>query len=942
MTEYKDTLNLPKTDFPMKANLAQREPELLARWQKMDLYQRLQDLGKDLPKFILHDGPPYANGEIHLGHVVNKVLKDLITKSKRLSGFDAPYVPGWDCHGLPIELNVERKLGKAGLHISAKDFRTACRRYAKEQVEIQSQAFQRLGILGEWQNPYLTMDPSYEAGVIRVLGKIAERGHIDRRYKPVHWCSECRSALAEAEVEYIDRESPAIDVLFKVIDPAAMLARCEAVGQAHIAHQVDVVIWTTTPWTLPANQAVAVHPDLDYVIFSCYIKQRFCTLMIGEDLLHSFIQRVDANDIQTIARVKGHKLELLTLQHPFCHRHVPLVLSKHVTTDVGTGCVHIAPAHGQDDYEVGLKYNLPVDHEVMADGHFEPEASIVGGMYVFDANRAILEILAIQDDLLHSGRLTHSYPHCWRHKKPLIFRGTPQWFVSMEQEHLRQATLAAIKKISWIPEWGQARITDMVTKRPDWCISRQRNWGVPIPFFIHKDTNALHPKSNELLEKVAELVAERGVDAWFDLDPHTLLGSSAVDYDKLSDTLDVWFDSGSSFACVLQQRPELRFPADVYVEGSDQYRGWFHTSLLAAIAATGQAPYKQVLTHGFTVDAQGRKMSKSLGNVISPDKIMKTLGADILRLWVASTDYRGEITVSDEIFNRTADIYRRIRNTARFLLSNLNDFNPATDLVDSDKLLSLDAWAIDKALHLQQELIHAYDDYQFHTVCQKIHHFCSVDMGSFYLDIVKDRQYTTKENSVARRSAQTAMYHILEALVRWLAPILSYTAEEIWQYIPHQQSESIFFETWYTGLYPAHDADVMGQAYWHEIIRIRDAVNKQIEVARNAQRVGSGLEANVTLYCSSALFDLLSKLGDELRFVLITSTVKLVARDTPPKTASATGINGLSIIIKASSSPKCARCWHRLESVGQDKSHPELCSRCIDNVDGQGETRCFA
>lgn len=942
MTDYKSTLNLPNTDFPMKASLAEREPQLLAHWKTLGLYQRLQEIGKNRPKFIMHDGPPYANGELHLGHVVNKVLKDMITKSKTLSGFYAPFVPGWDCHGLPIELNVEKKLGKAGLYISPKSFRDACREYAKSQVEIQSVSFQRLGVIGDWENPYLTMNPKYEANVIRVLGNILKQGHLERRYKPVHWCTACLSALAEAEVEYIDKESPAIDVKFKVIDPATLLSRCENLVAAHVAHEIDVVIWTTTPWTLPANQAVAVNPDLNYVLFSCQITGEFCTLLVAEDLLIAFTQRVDATDIVEIAHVKGSKLEHLELQHPFCHRHVPIVFGGHVTTETGTGCVHIAPAHGQEDYEVGLKYNLPVDHEVMADGHFEPEASIVGGMYVFDANRSIMEILSIQNNLLHTTRLTHSYPHCWRHKKPLIFRGTPQWFVSMDKDGLRERTLQEIKKVKWMPEWGEARIRDMVAKRPDWCISRQRNWGVPIPFFIHKDTNKLHPDSAELLEKVAKLVEKGGVDAWFELEPKSLLGNSSVDYVKISDTLDVWFDSGSSFFCVLQQRPELAFPADLYAEGSDQYRGWFHTSLLASVATNGHAPYKQVLTHGFTVDAQGRKMSKSLGNVIAPEKIMKTLGADILRLWVASTDYRGEITVSDDIFNRTADIYRRIRNTARFLLANLAGFNAKKDMVSPDKLLSLDTWAVNRALHVQQEVIQAYDDYQFHHACQKIHHFCSVDMGSFYLDIIKDRQYTTQADSLPRRSAQTAMYHIIQGLVRWLAPVLTFTAEEIWRHIPHQAGDSVFFDVWYQGLTNANEASDMGQAYWHEVTRVRDAVNKQLEIARNERIIGSGLEAEVVLYCNQGLFDLLSKLGDELRFVLITSTASLEKTETPPTEAVSTEIPGLSMLIRASSHTKCARCWHRKDSVGQSSSHPELCSRCIENVDGQGEKRCFA
>jgi isoleucyl-tRNA synthetase len=890
----------------------------------------------------LHDGPPYANGDIHLGHAVNKILKDVVVKSKTLSGFDAPYIPGWDCHGLPIELNVEKKLGKAGLHIKAKDFRQACRDYAKQQVAAQSASFQRLGVLGDWEHPYLTMDYKFEANIIRTLGQIFTNGHIHRGYKPVHWCIECGSALAEAEVEYEDKTSPAIDVAFKVVDPKALLDRCNVIAEAHMAHDIAVVIWTTTPWTLPANQAVAVSPDLEYVLLTGQLAGRLRCVIVAEPLVESFVRRCDMIDCTEIATISGRQLEGVVLQHPFYNRKVPVILGTHVTTDTGTGAVHIAPAHGQEDYEIGLRYGLSVDHAVMSNGCFQPEAPLVGGMSVFKANDTIIETLILQDSLLHQSKITHSYPHCWRHKTALIFRGTPQWFVSMEQKQLRQKALAAITHIAWIPEWGQARIADMIGKRPDWCISRQRNWGVPIPFFIQKDSGELHPDSLAILERVATRVEQEGIDAWFDTAPEEFLGKDAAFYDRLTDTLDVWFDSGVSFECVLKQRPELHFPADLYLEGSDQHRGWFQTSLLAAVAATGEAPYKQVLTHGFTVDAQGRKMSKSLGNGVEPEKVIKNLGADILRLWVASTDYRGEIAGSDEILKRTADVYRRIRNTARFLLANLAGFDPKTDSVPADKLLSLDAWAVERALHVQDEVKQAYNDYQFHQVCQRIHHFCSVDMGSFYLDIIKDRQYTTQENSLARRSAQTAMYNIIEALTRWLAPILSFTAEELWQYIPGERVASVLLSEWYTGLFATESTTHMGQTYWHEIIRLRDAVNKQLEIARNANLIGAGLEAEVTLYCDTPIYNLLAQLEDELRFVLITSTAKLIEVKAAPADAAATEIAGLWVNITPSKHTKCARCWHRLESVGQDALHPELCNRCVVNVAGTGEQRRFA
>lgn len=941
MSLYKDTLNLPQTDFPMKANLANREPEMLSYWASLDLYQRLRKKGQGRPTFILHDGPPYANGDIHLGHAVNKILKDIIVKAKTLSGFDAPFVPGWDCHGLPIELNVEKKMGKAGLHISPKQFRAACREYAKEQVNRQSIAFQRLGVLGDWDSPYLTLDPEFEANVIRTLADILAQGHIERGYKPVHWCTECGSALAEAEVEYADKESPAIDILFRVVVPADLLNKAEILAPAHVAHEINCVIWTTTPWTLPANRAVAINPEEDYIIFSTHIGQRFCTLLVAEPLLQSFLNRMNASETVEIARIRGKALEGLLVQHPFYHRQVPLVLGEHVTMDTGTGCVHIAPAHGQEDYEVGLQYQLSVDHEVLGNGHFQADTPIVGGLYVFDANAPIIEMLGIQQTLLHQSKIIHSYPICWRHKRALIFRGTPQWFMSMEKRGLRTAVLKAIETVRWMPEWGQARISDMIAKRPDWCLSRQRNWGVPIPLFIHKDKATLHPDTPALMRKVADKVAEGGIDAWFDLDSHELLGSQAAEYDKLQDTLDVWFDSGSSFNAVLNQRPGLHSPADLYLEGSDQYRGWFHTSLLTSMAWNGQPPYKAVLSHGFTVDPQGRKMSKSLGNVLDPAKIVDTLGADILRLWVSSTDYRSDMALSNDILSRSADMYRRIRNTLRFLLANLAGFEPSQHQVEPTQLLSLDHWVLETGARLQVELQRAYDEYQFHSVSQKIHHFCSITLGSFYLDIIKDRQYTTQKDSLARRSAQTVMYHLAHALVRWLAPILSFTAEEVWRVLPGQTEDSVFLSTWYD--FPALTSQTQtGEAFWFEISQVRDAVNKQLELARTQGLIGSGLEAEVTLYAHQALANLLSSLGEELRFVLITSKARVLIVEEPPQDVAATELSGLWISIRPSTAPKCERCWHRCEDIGTDATHPTLCQRCIENVAGEGEKRCFA
>ena len=782
VADYKHTLNLPATKFPMKAGLPNREPLTLKRWQELDLYQKMRDNAKGRPLFILHDGPPYANGEIHIGHAVNKILKDIILKSKTFSGFDTPYVPGWDCHGLPIELNVEKKIGKPGVKVTANEFRKACRVYAQKQVNGQRESFKRLGIQAEWDNPYLTMDFSYEADIIRTLADIVKQGHLHKGVKPVHWCVDCGSALAEAEVEHEDKTSPAIDVRFNVMDTSAFEQACGATGQGTIS----VPIWTTTPWTLPANQAVSMNPEYDYVLLQCGDER----LLLAEDLYQSALERYGMTG-EIISRCKGAVLEGLLLQHPFYDKQVPIILGDHVTADAGTGAVHTAPGHGQDDFTVGLKYQLEVYNPVAANGCFLPDTELFAGQSVFKANSNVIALLKEKGALLNHVDIRHSYPHCWRHKSPIIFRATPQWFISMDQNGLRQAAHKAINGTTWMPDWGQKRIEGMVEGRPDWCISRQRTWGVPIPLFVHQQTGELHPNTQVLMEQVATQVEQQGIEAWFDLEAENLLGDDASDYEKVSDTLDVWFDSGVSHACVLARRGYLNRPADLYLEGSDQHRGWFQSSLLTSVASTGKAPYKAVLTHGFTVDANGMKMSKSKGNVIAPQKVVNNLGADIIRLWVASADYTSEMNVSDDILKQTADSYRRIRNTARYLLSNLSDFNPETDSVAVEDMLALDQWAVDRAYHVQQDILAAYEGYQFQTIYQKMHNFCANEMGSLYLDITKDRQYTMPENSVGRRSTQTAMYHILEALTRWIAPILSFTADELWQHLPGERNETV-------------------------------------------------------------------------------------------------------------------------------------------------------
>ncbi len=943
MTDYKQTLNLPRTDFAMRGNLAQREPERVKAWQAADIYGQLRRQRQGAEKYILHDGPPYANGDIHIGHAVNKVLKDIIVKSRSLDGLDAPYVPGWDCHGLPIELMVEKKIGKPGQQVDAATFRSACRDYALEQVDRQRQDFIRLGVMGDWYRPYLTMDYVTEANIIRALGRIIEAGHLRKGFKPVHWCTDCRSALAEAEVEYEDKDSPAIDVRFPVLEDETLLARCHHVNGHDGRGPISVVIWTTTPWTLPANQAVAINPQADYALVQCEAEYGPERLLLAETLLKDAMLRYDIQDYRVVAYCKGQDLEGVLLQHPFYSREVPLVLGEHVTLDAGTGAVHTAPGHGQDDYVVGSRYGLPVDNPVGDDGCFLPDTERFAGQHVFVANEHVISALRAHGNLIHHEMLRHSYPHCWRHKTPIIFRATPQWFISMEASGLRDKALAEIGRVDWTPEWGEQRIEAMVGNRPDWCISRQRTWGVPIALFVHRQSAELHPRTAELIEAVAQRIEQRGIDAWFELDASELLGDEADDYVKVSDTLDVWFDSGVTHESILKTREGLAWPADLYLEGSDQHRGWFQSSLLTSVAINGQAPYRGVLTHGFTVDAEGRKMSKSRGNVVMPQKVVNSLGADILRLWVAATDYRGEMSVSDEILKRMADAYRRIRNTARFLLANLNGFSPDQDMVPMDELLKLDRWAVDHARQLQAQIVTAYQGYQFHQIYQLLHHFCTVEMGGFYLDVIKDRQYTTRADSLARRSAQSAMYHIVEAMTRWITPILSFTADEIWEHIPGEHTQSVFLQTWYQGLAPGAEDETFDQSFWQQIIGIREAVSKELERLRVAGGIGSSLDAEVDLYCSPTLQQLLGHLRDELRFVLITSYARVhAAEDRGEDAIAAEGLDGLWISVMPSAHGKCVRCWHHREDVGSHAGHPQLCGRCVENITGAGETRVYA
>lgn len=932
MTDYKSTLNLPVTDFAMKANLAQREPEMLKVWQANKVYEQIRTARKGREQFILHDGPPYANGDIHIGHAVNKILKDIIVKSKTLSGFDAPYVPGWDCHGLPIEHNVEKKIGKAGDRVDVKTFRQKCREYAAKQVEGQKADFIRLGVLGDWDNPYLTMDYKFEADIIRSLGKITENGHLHRGFKPVYWSVVGGSALAEAEVEYQDKASFSIDVKFAFVDQDAIAKK---IVDLKGSGKISLVIWTTTPWTLPANQAVSANADVDYVLVQIADER----LLVAETLLESVLARAKIESHQVVGSVKGAVLEKLLLQHPFYSRQVPILLGDHVTTDAGTGFVHTAPDHGADDFAISAKYGIGTLNYIDDNGNYRPNVEIFAGDHVYKVDEKVIALLIEKNALLAQGKITHSFPHCWRTKTPLIFRATPQWFISMSKNNLRDQVAQAVENVEWIPDWGKARIDAMLASSPDWCISRQRTWGVPIALFVHKQTQELHPETPRLIEAVAKKVEQNGMDAWFDLDAKELLGADADTYQKVTDTLDVWFDSGVTHYAVLAQRAGLRFPADLYLEGSDQHRGWFQSSLKTSMAMHAVPPYKTVLTHGFTVDANGNKMSKSLGNVVPPQKVMNDLGADVLRLWIAATDFSNDMRVSDEILKRTADSYRRIRNTARFILSNLVGFNPETDSVPLDNMVQLDRWIVGQTAKLQNEIIDAYNQYQFHLIYQKLHNFCVVELGGFYLDIIKDRQYTVKSDASARRSAQTALYYVIESLVRWIAPILSFTADEIWKEIPGKREANVFVAEWFQ--LPEMPRDSLSNEYWALVASVKTAVNKVLEEKRSEGAKGGSLGAEVTLYCDEKLQTELSELGDELRFVLITSAATLQPLSAA-QNAEETDVAGLKVFVKTTEQPKCERCWHHRADVGANAAHPTICLRCVVNVDGDGESREFA
>jgi len=917
--EYKKTLSLPRTSFPMKANLPQREPDAIKRWDDIGVYRRIREAAAGREKYILHDGPPYANGHIHMGTAFNKILKDIVVKSRSLEGFDAPYVPGWDCHGLPIELQVDRSLGKKKRSMSTAEFRKECRAYAGRFLNIQRDEFRRLGVLGDWEKPYLTMDYSYQAAIVRELGRFFEAGSVYRGYKPVHWCMSCRTALAEAEVEYEDKRSPSITVRFPVVSGAEKILEGLPEGS------LFAVIWTTTPWTIPANLAIAVHPDLVYAV----VAVEGAYYLAAEELTESLLKSIGKADGRVVRRVRGRDLEGLVARHPFLDRESPVILAEHVTVEAGTGLVHTAPGHGQEDYDVGRRYGLEIYSPVDEGGRFLPDVERIGGQKVFDANPAVVEMIDAQGHLLHHDTVSHSYPHCWRCRKPVIFRATRQWFIAMERGDLRRRSLEGIEGVTWIPSWGKERISGMIANRPDWCISRQRSWGVPITVFTCEGCGeGMAPEG--FFEKVAARVEEEGADFWFGGDARDLLagsetcsscGGSSFRVEK--DILDVWFDSGVSHAAVLEGREDLSWPADLYLEGSDQHRGWFHSALLSAVGTRGSAPYRSVLTHGFVVDAKGKKMSKSSGNVIAPQEIIKRYGAEILRLWVAAEDYTSDIRISEEIVQRLAEAYRRIRNTARFLLGNLSGFDPEEDAVAREDLLDIDRWALARLDQVRARVLEAYRKYQFHAVYHTLHNFCAVDLSAFYLDILKDRLYVEAPSSVKRRAGQTALFEILESLVLLMAPILSFTAEEVWQHMPDadRRGESVFYEQFPAAAGSAGDEELL--ARWGRLQTIRGTVNKALEEARKEQGLGQSLAAKLTVTGSTETVSFLESFGQDLKDVFIVSGVTLGEGDVPEEPESEVVVE-----VSPAEGEKCERCWVFADGVGSDERFPGSCPRC--------------
>ena len=924
MKKIKDTLNLPSTSFSMKANLAQKEPDIIKYWEEIKLYDLLQEKNKEGPNFFLHDGPPYANGPIHLGTTTNKVLKDIIVKFKQLLGFNSPYIPGWDCHGLPIELNVEKKVGKSKVDISDKEFREHCREYANQQIAIQRNDFKRLGVIADWKNPYKTMNFGFEANIIRALGKIVEKNHLTRGSKPVYWCPDCKSALAEAEVEYFDKESKSIDFLFPISSENAIKIFAKDYKQP-----IYMASWTTTPWTIPSNKAISFNPKFKYELIEIELKNNSALILLAENLKERTLERIGQDKFNLKESIEGNKLSGVIAKHPFLDQDSILIEGHHVTDEMGTGLVHTAPAHGLEDYHACLGMDIDFQSPVGEDGKFKENIEHVAGLTLDEASIKVINILEESGLLLSKSTYRHSFPNCWRHKTPLFYRATPQWFISMENNSLLKKSKEKINEINWLPEWGKSRIEGMMSERPDWCISRQRSWGVPIPFFTNKETGELHPNTSEIIEMVAKEVEKKGIQAWYDIDTKSLMKDSEF-YEKSNDILDVWFDSGVTHFCVLDKEENLSYPADLYLEGSDQHRGWFQSSLLTGIAINDEAPFRSVLTHGFVVDGEGKKQSKSLGNTVSPQSVWNKKGADILRAWVASSDFRNEIYFSEEILDRTTDSYRRIRNTIRFLLSNLNDFDIDKVSTNEVELVELDAWILNEARSLNEEIIEDYSNYEFHLAFQKILNFCSNELGSFYLDIIKDRLYTSHKTGQARVSALIVMHKLLLSLLSWVSPVLSFTAEEAFKEL-RQDIPSIFLSGWHQDWI---DYDFsLDEESWAFLVNLKIDVNKMLEDKRNNGEIGSSLDAEVKIYCNPENFLRLSSCLDELKFLLIVSNVSIEMISDEEEQA-------IRIEAESSKNKKCDRCWHFV-----DKLVPHLdsniCLRCLENIEGEGEKRKF-
>ncbi|CEN32341.1 Isoleucine--tRNA ligase [Candidatus Westeberhardia cardiocondylae] len=937
MKNYKDTLNMPNTKFPMQGNLQKNEPKILQKWNEKNIYKKIRDSKKGKKIFFLHDGPVYANGNIHIGHAINKILKDIIIKFKGLMGYDAPYVPGWDCHGLPIELQVEKKIGKPGKNINRTEFQKICRNYAKKQIIKQKKDFIRLGIFGDWNNPYLTMNYTTEANTIRTFKKIVSKGHLYKGMKPTYWCVDCTSTLAESEVEYYNTKSLSIYFTFKSNNTEKIIKKFNIKNQ-YYNKTIYLIIWTTNPWTLPGNQAIAINPKHYYQLIEINGKNNF---IINANLVKKIMQKMNIQKWKIIGTTQGKNLELEKFEHPLIKFNVPIVLNKNITEKTGTGLVHIAPGHGLIDYLISKKYNLKIINLINKNGLYKSEIfPQLNNLNIKKVNDILLNMLKKKHALLHTENTEHAYPHCWRHKTPVIFRSTPQWFINVFKKQ------SILDQINWIPKWGKHNMKNMLINSPDWCISRQRVWGVPIPFFVHNQNNTLHPNTINLIENVAKIIEKNGIQAWNNLKEEDILGKEdAKLYHKITDTLDVWFDSGATYFSVTKTRPEfMKQKPDIYLEGHDQYRGWFLSSIIISNLIEKKPPCNKIISHGFSVDKKGNKMSKSIGNIITPKSIVNKFGADILRLWIASTNYINEMSISNEVFKNTIDIYRKIRNTIRFLLSNLNDFDTNLNILKKEKMIELDCWAVSRASNTQKKIISFYEKYEFHNVVKQIMQFCSIDMSSFYLNIIKDRQYTTKKNGINRRSCQTAMYHIIEALVRWISPIIPFTANEIWSFIPGKRKKYIFTETWYENLFILDKKKLIDNNLWKLIQKIQNETNKIIEYAKIKNIIRSSLEANIILYAKKKLAKKLFILKNELHFALLTSSAKIknFHEDYTEKATICKNIEGLKIFLTKSKKIKCPRCWHyKIDDKKENDRNKNICGRCINNIYGEGEKRKF-